>query len=136
MEKVYSEEELGKAIEDDSMEIIIENPILGKVVVKIKKAGKAKWVVAIGAIAVALTAVVLMAPAVGTGPAAPVAEACLAVTAGTTASAAVAILGLTATIAAIKICLRSKSTKVLTKLRNNYVISENKNGIVVLKMTK
>lgn len=136
MTRVNTEEELGKALEDDSMEIIIENPVLGKVVVKIKKAGKTKWLVAGGAIAVAIIAIVLMAPAVGTGPAAPVAESILLTTAGTTASAAVIILGLSTTIAAIKICLRSKSTKVLTKLRNDYIISDNKDGVIILKRKK
>ena len=136
MIKVKTEEELGKALEDDSVEIVIENPVLGKIVIKIKKAGNVKWVIAAGAIAVAVIAIVLMVPTLASGPAAPPAEGVLALVATTTASSAVAILGAAATIAAIKICLRSKSTKVLSKLRDQYDITENRNGIVVLKRKK
>jgi hypothetical protein len=133
MARVNNEEELGKALENDEMTIIIENPVLGKIVIKIKKAGKVKWAVAIGAIAAAIVAIVLMAPALGTGPAAPPSEAILALSATATGGAAVSILGLAATIAAIKICLKSKSTKVLKKLRENYVIVSNNNGIIKLQ---
>lgn len=130
MAKVNNEEELGKALENDEMTIEIENPVLGRIIVKIKKAGKVKWVVAIGAIAATIVAIVLMAPAAGTGP---VPEGALAISATTTGGAAVSILGLAATIAAIKICLKSKSTKVLKKLRENYVIVSNNNGIIKLQ---
>jgi hypothetical protein len=133
MARVNNEEELGKALENDEMTIIIENPVLGKIVIKIKKAGKVKWAVAIGAIAAAIVAIVLMVPALGTGPAAPPSEAILALSATATGGAAVSILGLAATIAAIKICLKSKSTKVLKKLRENYVIVSNNNGIIKLQ---
>ena len=68
MARVNNEEELGKALENDEMTIEIENPVLGKIVVKIKKAGKVKWVVAIGAIAATIIAVVLMAPALAAPP--------------------------------------------------------------------
>lgn len=129
MTRVNNEEELGKALENDEMTIEIENPVLGKIVVKIKKAGKVKWVVAIGAIAATIIAIVLMAPALTVPPS----EAVLALSAATTGAAAVAILGLAATIAAIKICLKSKSTKVLKKLRENYVIVSNNNGIIKLQ---
>lgn len=133
MAKVKNEEELGKALENDEMYIEIENPVLGKIVVKIKNAGKTKWVVAVGAIAATIVAIVLMAPAAGIGPAAPPSEAILALSATTTGGAAVAILGLAATIAVIRICLRSKSTKVLKKLRENYAIVSNNNGIIKLQ---
>lgn len=133
MARVNNEEELGKALENDEMTIEIENPVLGKIVVKIKKAGKVKWVVAIGAIAATIVAIVLMAPAAATGPAAPPSEAILALSATTTGAAAVSILGLAATIAAIRICLRSKNTKVLKKLREDYVIVSNNNGIIKLQ---
>lgn len=129
MARVNNEEELGKALENDEMTIEIENPVLGKIVVKIKKAGKVKWVVAIGAIAATIIAVVLMAPAL----AAPPSEAVLALSAATTGAAAVSILGLAATIGAIRICLRSKNTEVLKKLRENYVIVSNNNGIIKLQ---
>lgn len=65
MARVNNEEELGKALENDEMYIEIENPVLGKIVVKIKNAGKTKWVVAVGAIAATIVAIVLMAPAAG-----------------------------------------------------------------------
>lgn len=130
MARVNNEEELGKALENDEMYIEIENPILGKIVVKIKNAGKTKWVVAVGAIAATIVAIVLMAPAAGGGP---VPEGVLALSATTTGGAAVTILGLAATIAAIKICLKSKSTKVLKKLRENYIIVSNNNGIIKLQ---
>lgn len=130
---VNNEEELGKALENDELTIEIENPVLGRIVVKIKKAGKVKWVVAIGAIAATIIAIVLMVPILGTGPAAPPSEAVLALSAATTGAAAVAILGLAATIAAIKICLKSKNTVVLKKLRENYVIVSNNNGKIKLQ---
>ena len=130
MARVNNEEELGKALENDEMSIEIENPVLGKIVVKIKNAGKTKWVVTVGAIAATITAIVLMAPAAGAGP---VPEGVLALSATTTGGAAVTILGLATTIAAIKICLKSKSTKVLKKLRENYIIASNNNGIIKLQ---
>ena len=71
-----------------------------------------------------------MAPAAGGGL---VPEGLLALSATTTGGTAVAILGLTTTIAAIKICLISKSTEVLKKLRENYIIVSNNNGIIKLK---
>lgn len=133
MQKVNTEEELGKAIEDDSAEISIENPILGKVVFKIKKAGKTKWVIAVGAIAAVLTAVFMAVPTLATGPAALIPESIFAAMATTSGSAAVAILGLATTISAIKICLKSKNTKVLNKLRDNYDIVGNKDGVIILR---
>ena len=60
-------------------------------------------------------------------------EGVLALSATTTGGAAVTILGLAATIAAIKICLKSKSTKVLKKLRENYIMVSNNNGIIKLQ---
>lgn len=130
MQIVKNEKELVRALENDEMYIEIDNPLFGKIILKIKKAGKLKWVAVIGAITATIVSIKLMAPAAG-GGLAP--EGLLALSATTTGGTAVAILGLTTTIAAIKICLISKSLEVLKKLRENYIIVSNNNGRIKLQ---
>ena len=129
---VNNEEELSQAIMNDESEIIIPTP-LGPVVIKLKNMGKAKWLVVIGSIGIAVVALYLMIPATATGPAAPPIHGLLAGTIVTTASGAIAIIGVGATIIAIKLCYFSgtKDTKVLKKLRNNYDLV-NKDGVIKL----
>lgn len=134
MKSVKDERELHDAVKDDEAEIIIENPKLGRMVVKIKHIGKAKWVLVVGAIAIPAMVLYLMAPTLASGPAAFPVEGLYAVTATGGASIATAILGMSATIVAIKICFFSKGkTKILNKLRNEYDIIEANNQIVLKK---
>lgn len=130
IERVKNEEELIKALENDAMYIEIDNPLFGKIILKIKKAGKLKWVAVIAAITATIVSIKLMAPAAAGGP---VPEGIVALSATTTGGTAVAILGLSTTIALIKICMKSKSTKVLKKLRENYIIVSNNNGRIKLR---
>lgn len=134
MRSVKDERELYDAVNDNEAEIIIENPKLGKIIIKIKHIGKAKWVLAVGAIAIPAMALYLMAPALASGPAALPAEGLIAATATGGASIAIAILGMSATIAAIKICFFSKGkTEILNKIRNGYDIIDANNQFVLKK---
>ena len=106
---------------------------MGPVVIKMKNMGNAKWLVVIGSIAAAMVALYLAIPAATTGPAAIPVQGLIAGTATVSASAAIAIIGFTATVIAIKLCFFSgtKNTEVLKKLRDNYDLVE-KDGVVKL----
>ena len=105
---VTTEKELGKALkeEQDSIEITGE---LAEKVIKIKATGKVAWAVAIGAIAVAVVAV-LTSPATGGG------HGIIAV--GITAPVAAGILGVSVTMAAIAIAVAAGGVGALNKLRS------------------
>ena len=117
---VSNEQELGKAIKNDEIEIEVSSDKLGKQVLKIKATGVVAWAVAIGAIGVAVTAI-LVAPATG-GTSVPVA--------GLIAAPAVGVLGISAAYSAIAIAVAAGGVGALNKLRNYQV--EKRDGKVVL----
>lgn len=82
---------------------------LKKKVVRIKATGKVAWVVAFGAITVAVISALTVNPA---GEAIAI----------TTGGAAVTVLGGVTATAAIVIAVSADSAKVLTSLRDNYTI--------------
>lgn len=121
---IGSPDELAKAVDrgDNNIEITAD---LGKKIVRIKATGVAATIVAIGAVAVAMYATI-SAPAAG--PAIPVHAL---VDAGS-ASVAVGVWGVPATVAAISMAVAVGSTDVLKKLRDSYDM-EKKGDKYVLK---
>ena len=127
---VYNEEELAKAIKNNTDTIEIHGN-LAKRTIRIKAAGNVAWAVAFGAIAVAMASVFLT---MGTGgTAAPVATTALA----GAAPAATAVLGLgtTITVGSLVIAAGSISAAKLLfgKLRKEYVIEGKTDNFVLLK---
>ena len=101
---ITTEKELGQALKEDQDTIEIEGDLAQKTF-RIKAAGKVAWVVAFGAIVVAVASV-LAAPATGG----------TSTTAGLIAApAAVAAIGGAATTAAIGIAVGAGTTAVLGK---------------------
>ena len=120
MSTVKTEKELAKQIEDDADTIVIEGDLKNKVY-RIKATGKVAWVVAIGAIAVAVTAV-LAAPATGgVSSSAALAAAPLAVT----------TLGLPTATTAILIAVAAGGVGVLNKLREYDIVEENDKRMIL-----
>ena len=119
---VENEKELGKALknDEDSIEISVD---LERKVLKIKATRWAAWIVAVGAITVAVVAT-LAAPATGG------ASSLVSVAA---APAAVSILGASTTIAAINIAVAAGGTKALNKLREYKIVKNNGKTILIKK---
>jgi len=111
---VNNEKDLGNAINQGEEEIIIEGD-LAKKVIRIKATGKTAWIIAIGAVSVAL---VVVLAALATGPGAPA----MGLIATTFAGGAVCVWGLAATVAAIEICVAAGSTTALKKLYKDYKV--------------
>lgn len=127
---VNNEKELNQAVSNDEFEILIENPILGKIVFKFKNLGKAKWLAVAGSLAVVAWCVYLAVPA---SPAPPV-EGLVVSSALTMGGVALGILGFTATIAAIKISYYSKGKiVVLEKIRKEYDLIKNGESYLLRK---
>ncbi len=96
---------------------------LKKKVVRIKATGKVAWVVAFGAITVAVISALTVNPA---GEAIAI----------TTGGAAVTVLGGVTATAAIVIAVSADSAKVLTSLRDNYtIVSKTSNSITLKRKT-
>ncbi|MDX9901064.1 MAG: hypothetical protein RBT22_06195 [Aliarcobacter sp.] len=115
---IRTEEELAQSIKNNEDFIEIEGDLARKVI-KIKATGKVAWIIACGAIAVAVTAVI-----VSGGTATP-ASAFIA-------GGAVTILGLPTTVTAISIAVVSGGIASLNKLRD-YQIILNENNRIILK---
>ncbi|RJP24484.1 MAG: hypothetical protein C4520_03980 [Candidatus Abyssobacteria bacterium SURF_5] len=120
MEKtVTTEKDLGQALKEKVSTIIIEGSLKDKVI-RIRATGKVAWLIAGGAIAIAIAIVISSA-----GTAAPVA----ALVGGTT----VGILGLPAAIAATSIGVAAGGFAALNRLRR-YKEFERSENRLVLKM--
>lgn len=131
MTTVDNAQELGKAIKNGQDEITIEGSLKDQII-KIKATGKVAWVVALGAIGVAVVAIMTMPAAAPTG-AGFIADGAIV---ASTASAAVAVLGLTTTIAAVSICLGAKNKRVLETLYNDYKIVEKTSRYIKISKKK
>lgn len=112
---------LGKALKDNKDEIIIEGDLKNKVL-RIKATGKVAWAIAIGAIGVAVVAILLTIETGGTS----------SIAAAAVAPAAVSVLGVETTIAAIGIAVVAGGVGALNKLRK-YKIVENDDKKLILK---
>ncbi len=122
---VRNEEELGKAIKDNTIEIEIESDELGKKVLRIKATGAVAWGACIVALGVAVAAVIGTIATGGT--AAPVTiPASLAF-----AAPAVATLGVPVATTAIGIAVAGGGVGILNQLREYDL--EQKDGKVILK---
>ena len=122
-------QELGRAIENNQNEIIIEGD-LAKKVVRIKATGPVAWVIAFGCVTAAIIAILRMPKAVASGPNGLIAEG---VVLGTSAVGAVTILGVPATVAAVSIGVGARNKSALSKLRNNYILTKVKDSKVILR---
>ncbi len=120
--KVDTEQDLGKALKDDADTIEI-NGDLRKKVLRIKATGKVAWVVAIGAIAIAITAIMVSPASGGASSAAGVIAA----------PAAIAALGAPVAYSAIVIAIAAGGVGSLNKLRKYKVVSQNENSLVLKK---
>ncbi len=114
---VKTEKELGEAIKRQDDEIIIEGDLI-KQVIKIRATGKVAWAVAIGAIAVAVTAVLSSG-----GTAAPG-----AIPVG---FVAVSTLGVSATTSSVLIAVAAGGVGALNKLRSYKTVSDTGNRLVL-----
>lgn len=124
---ISNEKDLGDAIKNEQDTIEIEGD-LGKKVLKIKATGKVAWMVAAGAIGVAVLAIMYPIPE----PTTQVASKAFAITAG---GSAVAILGAGTATTAISIAIVAGGVGALNKLRAYKVVSSTDNNRVVLKRT-
>ena len=123
---VKNEKELADAIKSKKDVIVIKGD-LSKKVIKIKATGKVAWVIAFGAIAVAIVAILATASSGGTiGPV-------TIPTATLFAGEAIAIWGLPTTIAAISLCVAAKSKNALKSLYDDYKIIEQKDNYVKIR---
>lgn len=122
-------QELGQAIENNQNEITVEGDLARKVI-RIIATGKVAWVIAFGAVAVAIIAILNMPMAAATGPTGLIAEG---VVLSTAAIGAVSTLGVSATVAAVSIGVGARNKSVLSKLRNKYTITKINNSKIILK---
>ena len=118
---VTNEKELGKALKDDEDTIVITGK-LGAAVITIKAKGRVAWLVAVGAIGVAVAAVL----------SAPLSGGISSIAGIAAAPAAVGILGGAATTSAIAIDVAAGGVSALGKLRK-YRVAEKTEGRVVLR---
>lgn len=124
--------ELGKAIERNENSITVEGD-LAKMTVKITGVGQVAWLIAGGAIAVAIVAILAMPAAPAAGSPGLIAES---VALGAGGAAAVSVLGVSATVAAISMGVGAKSKNVVKKLRDNYNIQKISDSKVILTRKK
>jgi len=116
---IRTEEELADAINNGEDTIEIEGDLKDKTL-KIKATGKVAWVIAIGAIGIAVTILITTG---GTG--APVS--------GIIGVGAVTVLGLPAAISAVAIAVAAGGVGVLNKLRSYKIIENDENKLVLKK---
>lgn len=122
---INNEKDLGKALNEDQDTIEIEGSLKDKVI-KIKATGKVAWVVAIGAIGVAVVAILYPVPE-------PATQAGAKGIAALTGGAAVGILGAGTAMSAIAISVASGGVAALNKLRGYKIISNSGDKLVLKK---
>ncbi len=129
---VTTEEELGQAIKDDAISIEINNPKLSDHVLKIKATGKVSWVVALGALGIAVGLVILKVKASNAEVSTQTGSAISFTGAAAGTAVAAGILG-KAAIAATSIAVAAGGVGALTSLRDKYKIVERTENKLVLK---
>lgn len=120
MAKIRTEKELADALASDQDTIEIEGDLANKVF-RIRATGKVAWAVAVGAIGVAVVAT-LAAPATG-GMSEGVALG--------VAPAAIGVLGVSATFAAVGIAVKTGGVAALSKLRGYREVSRKDDHLVL-----
>lgn len=121
---IKTEEELAKAIKNDQDTIEIEGDLVNKVL-KIKATGKAAWVIALGAIAVAFIGLTYPIPE-------PATQTATKGFSAITVTGAATILGTGTAVTAVLIAVSAGGIGVLNKLRS-YKIVENIDNKLILK---
>lgn len=121
MKTVRNEKELASSLKNGDDTIIIEGDLCNKVI-RIKATGTAAWIIAVGAIGVAVVAV-MSAPATG---------GTSTIVSAFTGTAAAGILGTGTAVSAGLIAVAAGGVGVLNSLRD-YKIAEKTPGRVVLK---
>lgn len=116
---IEKKEDLAKAIKEEQEYIEIKGDLKKKVII-IKSKGKVAWLVASGAIAVAVISIICTG-----GTATPAATAFMA-------PVAVSILGIKTAVFALSLAIISGGVGILNKLRK-YEIVENNNNRLILK---
>lgn len=124
---VNNEEDLGKAINSNTDEIIIKGDLAKKIII-IKAKGKLAWFLALS-----FVAIVIIVVAKSDKPSVVAVDNYVAKVA---TSSAVSIWGIAATVTAVCICLSTKSVTTLKELRNNYEIVEKCNDFLRLRRTR
>lgn len=124
---VNNEEDLGKAINSNTDEIIIKGDLAKKIII-IKTKGKLAWFLALS-----FVAIVIIVVAKSDKPSVVAVDNYVAKVA---TSSAVSIWGIAATVTAVCICLSTKSVTTLKELRNNYEIVEKCNDFLRLRRTR
>lgn len=119
---VKTEEELGKALNNEQDTIEIEGD-LKKKVIRIKGTGKVAWLIALGAIGIS---VAFLLSTVGAG--APVSAVL--------GAGAVSILGLPAATSAVCIAVAAGGVGALNKLRKYKIVSDTGDKLVLSKKTR
>lgn len=123
---IDNEKDLGKALKEDQETIEIEGDLKNKVI-RIKATGKIAWAVAIGAIGVAVVAILYPVPE-------PTSQATtkffVAPLAG---GAAVTVLGAATAASAISIAVAAGGVAALNKLRGYKITSNSEDKIVLTK---
>ncbi|MCC7706005.1 hypothetical protein IGS59_27540 [Janthinobacterium sp. GW460P] len=122
---INNEKDLGEAIKNGQDTIEIEGD-LGKKVVRIKATGNVAWLVAFGAIMVAVVGILYPVPE-------PTTQVVTKAFAFTSAGAAVTILGAGATATAISIAVAAGGVSALNKLRKYKIVSAANNRVVLKK---
>ena len=117
---ITNNKDLAQAVNNQQSEIIIEGD-LAKKIIKIKATGKVAWAIAIGAIGVAVAAVM----------AAPLTAGTSGVVSAIAAPGAVAVLGGPAAATAIGVAIAGGGIATLNKLRVYKVVSRSDNRIVL-----
>ena len=126
---INNEKDLAEEIKNERDTIEIEGDLANEIV-KIKATGKVAWAIAFGAIGIAAgAAYITLTPSPD-----PVTKGLAPATGIAVGGAAVAILGVSTTTAAIALVKAAGSISVLTKLRSYKVISQRDNR-VILKRT-
>lgn len=122
MTKVYDAEGLADAINNGDDTIEIEGDFANKVI-RIKATGTVAWAIAIGAIAIAVTSIILTIPTAGTSEIANFVAAPIAVS----------VLGIDTTYAAILIAIAAGGVGVLSTIRNYREVAVGDNYIKLRK---
>lgn len=128
MEKINDAQKLGERINNGDSTIEVCGDLAYRVC-RIKATGKNAIIIALGCIATAIIALLLIMPTAVSGPSIVI-DGFLA---STTATGAVAIWGIPVTITAITIGLDARNQNVIKTLYYDYDIVEKKSDSIILK---
>lgn len=127
MKQITNPTELGREIKGGANEIAITGDLAQRVV-SIKATGDVAWAIAFGSIAIAATALIIELR----GPKNPQALLCENAVTLTGGAVATALLGLSTTVDATRICVGAGNPAALKILRNEYRIKDQQFGLVLL----